>query len=140
VDIMLLGHWIEMRSISGASRALEELARLMPGYSSAVGHACALETSMVLHLWPEAVHTERIPGPGGRDHWPDAFLYPKDRVSHPELISEIDPSGVVGDPGLATAELGRALFEASVKRVGAVVDRIASRTRSQNRAETNVPN
>ena len=30
VDIMLLGHWIEMRSVMGASRALEELARLMP--------------------------------------------------------------------------------------------------------------
>jgi len=27
---MLLGHWIEMRSIMGASRALEELAKLMP--------------------------------------------------------------------------------------------------------------
>ncbi|MFH1211045.1 MAG: heavy metal translocating P-type ATPase [archaeon] len=30
VDIMLLGHWIEMRSVMGASRALEALARLMP--------------------------------------------------------------------------------------------------------------
>jgi len=30
VDIMLLGHWVEMRSVMGASRALEELARLMP--------------------------------------------------------------------------------------------------------------
>lgn len=30
VDIMLLGHWIEMKSIMGASRALEELAKLMP--------------------------------------------------------------------------------------------------------------
>ncbi len=30
IDIMLLGHWIEMRSVQGASRALEELARLMP--------------------------------------------------------------------------------------------------------------
>ncbi len=30
VDIMLLGHWLEMRSVMGASRALEELARLMP--------------------------------------------------------------------------------------------------------------
>ena len=30
LDIMLLGHWIEMRSVLGASRALEELARLMP--------------------------------------------------------------------------------------------------------------
>ena len=30
IDVMLLGHWIEMRSVMGASSALEELARLMP--------------------------------------------------------------------------------------------------------------
>ena len=30
VDIMLLGHWIEMRSVMGASKALEALAKLMP--------------------------------------------------------------------------------------------------------------
>jgi len=30
IDIMLLGHWLEMKSVMGASRALEELARLMP--------------------------------------------------------------------------------------------------------------
>ncbi len=30
IDIMLLGHWLEMKSGMGASRALESLARLMP--------------------------------------------------------------------------------------------------------------
>jgi len=30
IAIMLLGHWIEMRSIMGASKALEELIKLMP--------------------------------------------------------------------------------------------------------------
>ena len=30
VDIMLLGHWIEMKSVMGASRAVEELVKLMP--------------------------------------------------------------------------------------------------------------
>src|SRR5699024_1488156 len=30
VDIMLLGHWIEMRSVMGASNALEKLVKLMP--------------------------------------------------------------------------------------------------------------
>ncbi|MDX1535919.1 MAG: copper-translocating P-type ATPase [Candidatus Spechtbacterales bacterium] len=30
VDVMLLGHWIEMRSVMGASKALEELAKLLP--------------------------------------------------------------------------------------------------------------
>ncbi len=30
IDIMLLGHWIEMRSVLGASRALEGLVKLLP--------------------------------------------------------------------------------------------------------------
>ncbi len=30
IVIMLLGHWIEMKSVMGASKALEELAKLMP--------------------------------------------------------------------------------------------------------------
>ncbi|MCC7559232.1 MAG: cadmium-translocating P-type ATPase [Methanobacterium sp.] len=30
IDIMLLGHWLEMRSVMGASRALEELVKLLP--------------------------------------------------------------------------------------------------------------
>ncbi len=30
IDIMLLGHWIEMKSVMGASQALQELAKLMP--------------------------------------------------------------------------------------------------------------
>jgi Cu2+-exporting ATPase len=30
IDIMLLGHWIEMKSVMGASAALESLVRLMP--------------------------------------------------------------------------------------------------------------
>ena len=30
IDVMLLGHWIEMKSVMGASRALEKLAKLLP--------------------------------------------------------------------------------------------------------------
>jgi Cu2+-exporting ATPase len=30
IDVMLLGHWIEARSVLGASHALEELVRIMP--------------------------------------------------------------------------------------------------------------
>jgi len=36
IDIMLLGHLIEMRSIMGASRALEELARILPSQAHLV--------------------------------------------------------------------------------------------------------
>jgi Cu2+-exporting ATPase len=37
VTIMLLGHWIEMRSIAQASGALRELARLLPNTAARVG-------------------------------------------------------------------------------------------------------
>lgn len=37
IDIMLLGHWVEMRSVRGASRALEEMARLMPSEAHLLG-------------------------------------------------------------------------------------------------------
>ena len=33
IDIMLLGHWLEMRSVMGASRALEELVKLLPSHA-----------------------------------------------------------------------------------------------------------
>jgi Cu2+-exporting ATPase len=37
IDIMLLGHWIEMKSVLGASAALESLVRLMPAEAHLVG-------------------------------------------------------------------------------------------------------
>ncbi|MDT8903536.1 copper-translocating P-type ATPase [Anaeroselena agilis] len=37
VDIMLLGHWIEMKSVMGASQALEKLASLVPADAHLVG-------------------------------------------------------------------------------------------------------
>jgi Cu2+-exporting ATPase len=30
IDVMLVGHWVEMKSVMGASRAIEELGKLMP--------------------------------------------------------------------------------------------------------------
>jgi len=38
IDVMLLGHWIEMKSVMGASRALEELAKLMPSEAHKLMH------------------------------------------------------------------------------------------------------
>ncbi|MCR9145531.1 MAG: copper-translocating P-type ATPase [bacterium] len=37
IDIMLLGHWIEMRSVLGASRALELLVEMMPNEAHRIG-------------------------------------------------------------------------------------------------------
>ena len=37
IDVMLLGHWIEMRSVMGASGALEELVKLLPTEAHRLG-------------------------------------------------------------------------------------------------------
>jgi Cu2+-exporting ATPase len=37
IDVMLLGHWVEMKSVSGASRALELLVKMMPSSAHLLG-------------------------------------------------------------------------------------------------------
>ncbi len=38
VDIMLLGHWIEMKAVIGASKALEEITKLIPSTAHLITH------------------------------------------------------------------------------------------------------
>jgi creatinine amidohydrolase len=68
-------------------------------------HAGAIETGMAQHLFPELV----------RDGWADV---PGLLDSSPELVAQVlkdgvrsvSASGVLGDPGLATPQLGEAVF------------------------------
>lgn len=50
IDIMLLGHWIEMRSVRQASGALQELARLMPDTAERIVSGNNTETVAVDQL------------------------------------------------------------------------------------------
>lgn len=50
IDIMLLGHWIEMRSVRQASSALDELAKLMPDEAERIGADGNSETVAVTQL------------------------------------------------------------------------------------------
>ncbi|NUQ85730.1 MAG: heavy metal translocating P-type ATPase [Anaerolineales bacterium] len=50
IDIMLLGHWLEMRSVRQASGALNELAKLMPDTAERIHHGDMTETVPVSAL------------------------------------------------------------------------------------------
>ena len=50
IDIMLLGHWIEMRSVRRASSALDELAKLMPDTAERIGESGDTEEVPVSEL------------------------------------------------------------------------------------------
>jgi Cu2+-exporting ATPase len=50
IDVMLLGHWIEMRSVRQASGALNELAKLMPDTAERLTHHDETEVVPVAQL------------------------------------------------------------------------------------------
>ena len=52
IDIMLLGHWIEMKSVMGASGALEALVRLLPATAHRLGTDDAVDEVPVTDLAP----------------------------------------------------------------------------------------
>jgi Cu2+-exporting ATPase len=54
IDVMLLGHWLEMRSVRQASRALDELASLMPDTAERIQRGSdQIETVKVRELRPD---------------------------------------------------------------------------------------
>ena len=50
IDVMLLGHWLEMRSVRQASGALDELAKLMPDEAERIGANGSTEKVSVSQL------------------------------------------------------------------------------------------
>ena len=52
IDVMLLGHWLEMRSVRQASGALNELARLMPDTAERIRENGQVEIVPVSQLQP----------------------------------------------------------------------------------------
>ena len=50
IDVMLLGHWLEMRSVRQASGALDELAKLMPDEAERINENGQTETVAVSQL------------------------------------------------------------------------------------------
>lgn len=99
-------------------------AELFSPVEAATGHACALETSMVWHLWPEAVRVDDIPAGQTPQTWPDPHLYSRDRVTVVRPFDEINPTGVIGRPSDASPEAGARLYGAAVERLAEVVRRV----------------
>ena len=68
IDIMLLGHWIEMKSVMGASKALEELAKLMPDEAHKIdddGNVVEVKVSELKHKDKLLIKPgEKIPADG----------------------------------------------------------------------------
>ena len=82
-------------------------------------HACEAETSMMMHLMPEAVRRERL----AEAHGPASTRVEGQPpgLAMRRSFREITPSGVVGDARAATAEKGERLVAAISARLAEVL-------------------
>lgn len=108
--------------------AAKELAALRQSATGGMGHACELETSLVLAEQPELVHMELAAADG---KWPASEFFAKDMLhggsaSYALRFDEISSHGVVGDPATASAEKGMAAFSVIVAALARLVRQIQS--------------
>jgi Cu2+-exporting ATPase len=142
VDIMLLGHWVEMRSVLGASRALEALVRLMPAEAHRLAADGSVADVPVTDLRPQdrvlVKPGERVPTDGvileGRTTVNQALLtgesQPVERGEGQEVIG-----GSINGEGAITFEVKRTGGETYLAQVIELVRQAQeSRSRSQDLA------
>jgi len=111
VTIMLLGHWIEMRSISQAQGALQELAKLLPNTALRV-HGTELEEVPIGALRPDDVILVR---PGASVAADGAVV---------EGTSEVNESMITGESRPVKKAAGDTMIAGTVNGAGSLRVRV----------------
>jgi Cu2+-exporting ATPase len=137
IDIMLLGHWVEMRSVMGASRALEKLVELLPAEAHRLSDDGSTEDVPVTEIEPGdrvlVKPGEKVPVDGviveGRTTLNEAALTgesrPVERGEDDEVIA-----GAVNGESAVTVEVQKTGDETYLSQVVEMV-RKAQETRSR---------
>ena len=142
IDIMLLGHWIEMRSVMGASRALEELVELMPAEAHLVQEDGSTRDVPITELDPGnrilVKPGEKIPADGtvvkGTTSVNEAMLTGESRPVEKSEGDEVIGGAVNGEAAI-TVEVGRTGEESYLAQMIDLVEEAQeSRSRTQDLA------
>jgi Cu2+-exporting ATPase len=141
IDVMLLGHWIEARSVLGASRALEELVKIMPTNAHLVKNGetkdvpvSELKAGDVVLILPG----EKIPSDGivakGESYVNEALLTGESKPVHKAKKDKVIGGSINGDGALRTKiqKTGEQTYLAQVIRL--VRQAQESRSRTQDLA------
>lgn len=113
VDIMLLGHWIEMASVQGASRALENLAELVPAVAHQLSQGQIIDVPVGELRQGDRILIrpgEQVPIDGavveGTSSLNEAFLTGESRPVLKQVGDEV-VAGSVNSEGALTVEVTR---------------------------------
>ena len=143
IDVMLLGHWIEMRSVMGASRALEKLVELMPAEAHQVKGDGSTEDVPVTDL----VRGDRVlVKPGEKIPTDGAILEGRTTVNEAMLTGESVPvekgegdeviGGAINGDSAVTVEVRKTGDETYLSQVVEMVRQAQeSRSRTQDLAD-----
>ncbi|MBV6441466.1 MAG: Copper-exporting P-type ATPase B [Saprospiraceae bacterium] len=143
IVVMLLGHWIEMKTISGASRALEMLVRLMPAEAHVVQPDGAVQDHPVQHLQPGHVvlvkANEKIPADGivtdGESFVNESMLTGESQPVVKEKGAKVI-AGAVNGSGAMKIRVTSAGQDSYLQKVVRLVQEAqASKSRTQNLAD-----
>ncbi len=104
--------------------AAETIRKVRESGPGGLGHACEMETSLMLHLHPERVKMKlaRRGGPKHQDVYRRADMQYGRPVYFVNEFHDVTKNGVVGQPELASAEKGKRFFEGIVAEVTAFAD------------------
>jgi creatinine amidohydrolase len=104
-----------------AAKAIKETRKSDMG---GLGHACEMETALMLHLHPERVRMDlaRRDGPAFQDVYRKADMQFPRPVYFVNEFHEVTGSGVVGHPDLATPETGKRFYDGIVAAVTEFVE------------------
>jgi creatinine amidohydrolase len=107
--------------------AQPELLQISESGPGGVGHACELETSLILHIAPSLVDVAAIPERGNAPHfdWNGADMLRGSRARMFERHSALSPNGVMGEPTLASAAKGSDVTDAVVEKLTAIIVSLA---------------
>lgn len=138
ITIMLLGHWIEMRSVQGAQGALKELAKLIPdraevvrGDKSEIIPISELKSGDIVLVKPGS----QVPADGkiieGRSELDESIITGESKPVEKNIGDTVIAGAINGDGSLKITieKIGEQTFLAGVMRL--VADAQASKSRMQ---------
>jgi creatinine amidohydrolase len=112
-------------AVMWAQLAADEIAAAVR--SASYGHACEVETSVVMALSPDRVLYDRIAESAGRRSADAMIDPPAALVDQAVYMEELTDDGALGDPRLASPELGRRVVETAYGRALEFAHRFALR-------------
>jgi P-type Cu2+ transporter len=113
IDVMLLGHWIEMRSVLGASKALEKLAQLMPDTAHIIKNGKIIDVKSVELKKDDIILVkagEKIPADGiivkGNSYIDESMLTGESKPVKKAINNKVIGGSVNGDGVLEIKVIG----------------------------------